>query len=338
MTGDLTFAEHALGRPFHAALVSTPAAAGPSLPHGHHEFFEFMAVLDGRGRHLLPDRSQPMEAGDVLLARPRDRHAMQGLAPAGMRFVNIAFPATQWRTFLHLADSGSPTDAGSDTNPGTNPGAGLGAELTGRQSPSRRTGARSTSSLAHAWENAPAPPRWELSASPEWVDRAREIFELALARFHRDPTMLDILRFWTDLVDLLRQVEADARHTRTTAGPNGIPAPDWLVRLCSEMRREENLRAGVPRMVRLAAVSPAHLSRTMRTHYDTTPTEFVSDLRLELATQLLGTTAEPVTRIAQQCGFSSQSYFTRRFRLTYATSPTEFRRRALAAFVPTSRT
>src|SRR5437899_3013173 len=106
-----------------------------------------MAVLEGRGRHVLSDRTQSMEAGDVLFVRPRDLHAMEGWAPAGLRFINVAFPATHWRTFLHLAEA---TDS---------------------------------------WETAEAPPRWRLTGDA--AGRARAVFEVALARCQRNPTMVD---------------------------------------------------------------------------------------------------------------------------------------------------
>lgn len=275
----LRFAEEAPGTPFHAALVTQPAAAGVSALHGHADFFEFMGVVDGQGRQLLPDGAQQLRAGDVVLARPQDRHALQGLGPDGMRFVNIAFPAAAWQGFTDIARLGVAT-----------------------------TGA--------------APPLWRLDGAV--AGRAREVFERALDRFHHKPTMLDVLRFWTDLVELLGEGGTDAAPRR----------PEWLVRVCAEMQHEEHLRAGVPGMLRLAAVSAAHLSRSMREHYGTTPTAFVTELRLERAAELLGTTSESVTRIAHRCGFSSQSYFTRCFGGAHGVSPKEYRRRVWQAFVP----
>ncbi|MFG2563457.1 helix-turn-helix transcriptional regulator [Streptomyces sp. NPDC048496] len=87
-------------------------------------------------------------------------------------------------------------------------------------------------------------------------------------------------------------------------------------------------------MLALTAVSPAHLSRSMRTHYGTTPTEFVRALRLERAAELLCTTRESVTAIAHRCGFSGHSYFSRCFATAYGVPPREYRRRAWEAFVP----
>lgn len=276
----LRFADEALGKPYHAALVTQSPSAGVSALHGHADFFEFMGVLDGHGRQLLPGGAQWLRAGDVALVRPRDRHALQGLSPGGMRFVNIAFPAKAWQGFADLVRLPDATTAAD-------------------------------------------PPVWRLEGV--LAGQAQQVFRRALDRFHHKPTMLDVLRFWTDLVELLGAGRAE---------PAAGGRPDWLGRVCAEMRREENLRGGVPRMLRLAAVSPAHLSRSMRSYKGTTPTAFVNELRLERAAELLATTTEPVTRIAYRCGFSSQSYFTRCFGVANRVAPTEYRRRAWQAFVP----
>jgi AraC family cel operon transcriptional repressor len=100
------------------------------------------------------------------------------------------------------------------------------------------------------------------------------------------------------------------------------------------MRAEQNLRGGVPRLLELAGVSPAHLSRSMRTAYGVTPTAFVTDLRLEHAASLLAATNLPIAAIATRCGFTSQSYFTRTFTAAHDLPPRDFRRRSQRAFVP----
>jgi AraC-like DNA-binding protein/mannose-6-phosphate isomerase-like protein (cupin superfamily) len=150
------------------------------------------------------------------------------------------------------------------------------------------------------------------------------VFEHALERFQDEPGPYDLLRFWIDLLQLLSPDDE-------TAGPG---VPDWLAKACTAMRAEDNLRGGVPRLLELAGVSPAHLSRSMRSAYGVTPTAFVTDLRLEHAASLLAATNTPVATIATRCGFSSQSYFTRCFTTAHALPPRSFRRRSQRAFVP----
>ncbi|GHJ37524.1 AraC family transcriptional regulator [Streptomyces sp. TS71-3] len=270
------FETYARGRPYHAALVDL---RGDSLPHGHHDYYEVMVVAEGEGEQRLATGTQRLERGDVVLVRPGDQHGLSGAEPDGMRFFNIAFPATTWHGFTALA------------------------ALAG----------------AGGWDAAPLPPL--NTAAPQAV--AVEACRLALERFHEAPTTLDLVRFWTEMVPLLPE-----------AAPAPSGAPGWLVATCAAMREEEHLRAGLPRMLALAHVSPAHLSRTMRRHLRTTPTAFLGELRLRHAATLLATTEAPVTEIAERCGFGSASYFTRCFHRTHQVAPRDFRYQTRRAFVP----
>ncbi|WP_433169043.1 AraC family transcriptional regulator [Kribbella sp. CA-247076] len=168
-----------------------------------------------------------------------------------------------------------------------------------------------------AWASARGPVTFNAT-------EAIAVFEHALERFQDEPGPYDLLRFWIDLIPLVSTAKGSARP-RT---------PDWLARACTAMRSEDNLRGGVPRLLELAGVSPAHLSRSMRAAYGVTPTDFVADLRLEHASSLLAATNDPVAAIAARCGFSSQSYFSRCFTTAHRLSPRDFRRRSQRAFVP----
>lgn len=278
----LRFERWALGRPYHAARVRFGARARDSELHTHADFHELMGVVSGRGEHLLPTGTQPLAAGDVVLVRPHDRHAIRGGAPDGLEFVNIAFPSSAWQGFLNL----------TRTNPGS------------------------------SWDAARQP----ITFRPADPAAAIETFETALSRFQAEPAQYDLLRFWIDLLPLVSPDEL------TTSA--GRPIPAWLGEACTAMRAEDNLRGGVPRLQELAGVSAAHLSRSLRTAYGMTPTEYVTDLRLEHAASLLAATSLPIATIATRCGFSSQSYFTRRFTAAHQLSPRTFRHRSQRAFVP----
>lgn len=273
----LRFESHAFGRPFHAARVRIPARARNTELHTHADFHEFMGVVSGAGEHLLTSGVEQLRAGDVVLVRPSDRHAVRGSAPDGLEFVNVAFPSSAWQGFLDLTR--------------TNPSA--------------------------SWASVRGPVGFH---APDAI----AVFEHALERFQDEPGPYDLMRFWIDLIPLVSPVELTAR-----AG-----TPGWLAKACTAMRAEDNLQAGVPRLLELAGVSPAHLSRSMRAAYGVTPTDFVTDLRLEHAASLLAATNEPVAAIAARCGFASQSYFSRCFANAHQLSPREFRRRSQRAFVP----
>jgi AraC-like DNA-binding protein len=173
-------------------------------------------------------------------------------------------------------------------------------------------------------------PAWDVASTPRSErlgpadQRAVRACATVLDRFQRGPGELDLIRFWTDIIPLFMP------STDVPAPPG---TPRWLVLAIAAMSREEYLRGGVPQLQALANVSAAHLTRSMRRFYGTTPTAFVAELRLRHAAMLLTTTTRTVTDIAYSCGFASASYFTRCFRPVYE-SPREFRRSAGNAFVP----
>lgn len=279
----LHFADAARGDPFHAALAPLGVGDHGSELHGHADFYELMGVFAGRGQHRLANGVQQLEAGDVVLVRPTDRHAFRALPPQGLHFVNVAFPARRWRDFV--------------------------AAVPVRQ--------------ARRWESGALPPVWRLTGDRRL--RAEETFRRALARSHRGPTHLDLARFWLETLEAVLDADPPSQE---------VQRPEWLVRACVALREEPNLQAGLPRFVELASVSPAHLSRTVRQHYGTTPTELVMRVRLEHAAALLTTTSEPVTEIAARSGFDSPSYFSRCFHARHGLSPRAFRERTRRAVVP----
>lgn len=148
-------------------------------------------------------------------------------------------------------------------------------------------------------------------------------FDRVLKGFDREPATLDLIRFWTATLPLLDRA----------LGPIDT-APRWLGRMCLEMEKEENLRGGISRMLDLASVSHGYLARSMMRNYGTTPTQFITGLRIQHAARLLRQTDLPIAEISLRCGFSTPSYFSKQFRRVQATSPRSFRALARTTVVP----
>ena len=67
------------------------------------------------------------------------------------------------------------------------------------------------------------------------------------------------------------------------------------------------------------------LEQAFRKHANTTPVQYYLQLRLAHARKLIEETRLPLSAIAQASGFSSQSYFTKRFKALYNVSPKQLR-------------
>lgn len=76
----------------------------------------------------------------------------------------------------------------------------------------------------------------------------------------------------------------------------------------------------------IADVSLTHFRRIFLEALDMPPHRYILATRLERARKLLTQTSLPISRIAQDCGFSSQSHLNTCFRGAHAATPAEFRR------------
>lgn len=72
-------------------------------------------------------------------------------------------------------------------------------------------------------------------------------------------------------------------------------------------------------------MSRRHLERRFRNELKMGVQEFVRDMRLRMAHDLLTNTTQTITEIAYECGFKHHTYFTALFRKKFGFSPKEFR-------------
>ncbi|TJY58395.1 helix-turn-helix transcriptional regulator [Sinimarinibacterium sp. CAU 1509] len=84
-------------------------------------------------------------------------------------------------------------------------------------------------------------------------------------------------------------------------------------------------RLSLEQLASEAGISAPHFRRIFREAMGIPVHRFVLMARIEQARKLLATTQMPISRIADECGFSSQSHLTDSFRSAHAATPSEFR-------------
>ena len=72
-------------------------------------------------------------------------------------------------------------------------------------------------------------------------------------------------------------------------------------------------------------MSEAAFSRKFKATVGETPMRFVTQVRLEVATRLLGEGMLPLAQIAAECGFADQAHLSRSFKQHLGVSPSQFR-------------
>lgn len=93
--------------------------------------------------------------------------------------------------------------------------------------------------------------------------------------------------------------------------------PLWLRRVEARLRDEFAGKLTMTELAAEAGVHPVHLATTFRRFHHTTVSEFVQQLRVEAACEMMREPAASLSEIALQLGFADQSHFSRIFhRLT----------------------
>ena len=81
-------------------------------------------------------------------------------------------------------------------------------------------------------------------------------------------------------------------------------------------------------LARLLGTNRTYLADALHECADTTPADFINRYRIRYAAQLLATTDDPVSLVAELCGIPNRSTFSRLFRDRYSMTPTEYRKAA----------
>ena len=91
---------------------------------------------------------------------------------------------------------------------------------------------------------------------------------------------------------------------------------------------EEHLGEDISRddVAKVACLSPAHFSRVVKQTFGQSFTDLLTQMRVDRAREMLALSESSLIRIALECGFSDQSYFTKVFKKLTGQTPGEYRR------------
>lgn len=126
-----------------------------------------------------------------------------------------------------------------------------------------------------------------------------------------------------DLAAWLRQT---LEHVFSTIEQQEDFTPPLLLGKALEFMRT-NLHRDISRdeVARHSGISPSHFSRLLKERTGRSFTELLRQCRVDLACDVLRTTAHSLAQVADTCGFCDQSYFTRVFQDVKGTTPKQFR-------------
>ncbi len=125
---------------------------------------------------------------------------------------------------------------------------------------------------------------------------------------------------------IMRHSSASSVRRRTHL--RGRASSGQLARAIDFMQANLRHPIGLPAIADVTGLSPSHFARQFRAMLGQAPHQYLVQLRIERARQLLSETEAPVVDIALACGFANQEHLTRRFKRSCGVTPAAYRKAA----------
>jgi len=134
------------------------------------------------------------------------------------------------------------------------------------------------------------------------------------------------------LLDILHQIAQSG--ARTVVSPHYVPTQavlkqgERLSRVMAHLMEHFTEPVALPVMAEMASMNPAAFCRYFKQQTGQTLSQFITDLRIRHACDLLLKTNDTVTTISEAAGFENVSYFVQLFRQQRGQTPMAFRQQA----------
>ena len=160
------------------------------------------------------------------------------------------------------------------------------------------------------------PDFFETEKSEEY----REIFK-RIRKHYINPAKSEELMLQSLVLELVYKIgKENARRTKERSSANSLLIDNAIDYVKTHLTEDLSLEA----VSKIMSLSPIHFHNTFKSATGKTLREFVEEQRIKKAANLLITTNDSLTKIAFECGFSSQSYFSYAFKRRMKKTPREY--------------
>jgi AraC-like DNA-binding protein len=264
-----------------------------------HEAIEICYVLTGKGERIQSGRRLQVEAGDLCIAHPGERHAMHADGADPYHYFALAF---------------RPDLLGIQQGPGAHAGQGDGGSALSARLPQEFQVL--DQGLVHGLGGAEHILR-RIIRELDHLEADPRLQELA--RIQLSLLVLELLVFSSRRLLTQAPVLTGAPDGRTPSRPAFVELIQWLqTRLASPPSLGE--------MAARVGLTASYFSVAFREELGQTPIAYVLALRAEAAARLLiADRSRPVSGIARELGFSTSQHFSQVFRAKTGMTPSQWR-------------
>ena len=140
------------------------------------------------------------------------------------------------------------------------------------------------------------------------------------------PNIVDLEQQREYIAEFLFLVFADAYRYRREQTQKKSGDTSYVKRACTYIHNNYYLPLTVENIAERLSINPNYLIRLFKSEIDTTPTQYILETRLVRARYQLLQTDASVQEVAQSTGFANTSYFIKRFKERFGTSPLKYRK------------
>ena len=252
-----------------------------------HDFSELVIITSGGGEHCINGITYPVKAGDIFLIQGNTEHYFEKRYNLGM--FNIMFDDSYFREHLRSLRSLSGFNAFFLFEP--------------------------TYRRSHKFKSM-------LQLNPETM---RQLMTLLQGMLDESENKCP----GSDVILLAKALEIFVFISREYSG-NKNPMINSLCRLGELISRMENNyteKWTIRKISKISSMAPSTLLPIFRKVTGYSPIEYLLQVRLSKAAELLQRTTKTISEISLECGFSDSNYFSRQFKKRYNFSPRDYRKR-----------
>lgn len=142
------------------------------------------------------------------------------------------------------------------------------------------------------------------------------------SRIFRDFTRMHNQSLFPHTKHLQMSLLYDILHELTAAPTQKQDVLTPAVRYLHEHFSDPTLSNGI--LAKQASISEVYLRKLFLKQFGVTPHQYLTNIRMEKACQLLSSSSMRVTEVSAACGFSSVYHFCRAFKATHGMTPTAY--------------